>query len=183
MRSIGSRPSSTRSSYSSTTRSSGANQSERLLRRAFLYRLLRHGRRCHRTWARGSRRDGAARCLPAGLVVSRRCAGLRSGVPSHRSHGLGLLDLEDEDAAQAIGDAKAAVQSGTCRHEVVPMQLVQPGRSARLSAYLRGDRSPRAVDPRARSSSRAHARSRRRRRCLVRHACPFAIAWLRALDL
>jgi hypothetical protein len=80
------------------------------------------------------------------------CAGLRSGAPSQRSHGLGLLDLEDEEAAQTIGDAEAAVQSGTCRHEVVPMQLVQPGRSARLSAYLRGtgvrERSIRALGAR-----------------------------------
>ena len=41
--------------------------------------------------------------------------------------GLGLLDLEDEQAAQAIGEGDPAVQSGTCRYEVVPMQLVQPG--------------------------------------------------------
>lgn len=41
--------------------------------------------------------------------------------------GLGLLDLDDEQAAQAIGNADPAVQSGTCGYEVVPMQLVRPG--------------------------------------------------------
>jgi uncharacterized protein len=40
--------------------------------------------------------------------------------------GLGLLDLEDQQAARAIGDADPAVESGTCAYEVVPMQLVQP---------------------------------------------------------
>jgi uncharacterized protein len=41
--------------------------------------------------------------------------------------GLGLLDLDDEQAAQQIGEADPAVQSGTCTYEVVPMQLVRPG--------------------------------------------------------
>jgi uncharacterized protein YciI len=41
--------------------------------------------------------------------------------------GLGLLDLDDEQAARAIGDADPAVESGTCRYEVVPMQLVRRG--------------------------------------------------------
>jgi len=41
--------------------------------------------------------------------------------------GLGLLDLEDEQAARAIGASDPAVESGTCTHEVVPMQLVRPG--------------------------------------------------------
>ena len=41
--------------------------------------------------------------------------------------GLGLLDLDEEQAAQQIGEADPAVQSGTCRYEVVPMQLVRPG--------------------------------------------------------
>ncbi len=41
--------------------------------------------------------------------------------------GLGLLDLEDERAAQAIGEGDPAVKSGTCTYEIVPMQLVQPG--------------------------------------------------------
>jgi uncharacterized protein len=41
--------------------------------------------------------------------------------------GLGLLDLDDEQTAQAIGEADPAVESGTCRYEVVPMQLVRPG--------------------------------------------------------
>jgi uncharacterized protein len=40
--------------------------------------------------------------------------------------GLGLLDLEGEQAARAIADADPAVESGTCAYEVVPMQLVQP---------------------------------------------------------
>jgi uncharacterized protein YciI len=41
--------------------------------------------------------------------------------------GLGLLDLEDESAARAIGDNDPAVASGTCTCEVVPMQLVRAG--------------------------------------------------------
>jgi uncharacterized protein YciI len=41
--------------------------------------------------------------------------------------GLGLLDLEDEQAARAIGESDPAVASGTCSYEVVPMQLVRPG--------------------------------------------------------
>ncbi|MDQ4049746.1 MAG: YciI family protein [Actinomycetota bacterium] len=41
--------------------------------------------------------------------------------------GLGLLDVDDEQAARAIGEGDPAVQSGTCTYEVVPMQLVQPG--------------------------------------------------------
>jgi uncharacterized protein len=41
--------------------------------------------------------------------------------------GLGLLDLDDEQAARAIGDADPAVASGTCSYEVVPMELVRPG--------------------------------------------------------
>jgi uncharacterized protein YciI len=41
--------------------------------------------------------------------------------------GLGLLDLEDEQAARAIGASDPAVASGTCTYEVVPMQLVRPG--------------------------------------------------------
>jgi uncharacterized protein YciI len=41
--------------------------------------------------------------------------------------GLGLLDLEDEQAARAIGASDPAVESGTCAYEVVPMQLVRPG--------------------------------------------------------
>jgi uncharacterized protein YciI len=41
--------------------------------------------------------------------------------------GLGLLDLEDEHAARAIGEGDPAVQSGTCEFEVVPMELVRPG--------------------------------------------------------
>jgi hypothetical protein len=41
--------------------------------------------------------------------------------------GLGLLDLDDARAAQAIGDADPVVQSDTCRYEVMPMQPVQLG--------------------------------------------------------
>jgi uncharacterized protein YciI len=41
--------------------------------------------------------------------------------------GLGLLDLEDEHAARAIGDADPAVAGGVCTYEVVPIELVQPG--------------------------------------------------------
>lgn len=41
--------------------------------------------------------------------------------------GLGLLDLDDHQTAQAIAEADPAVQSGTCSYEVVPMQLIQPG--------------------------------------------------------
>jgi uncharacterized protein YciI len=41
--------------------------------------------------------------------------------------GLGLLDLDDEQAAQAIGASDPAVAGGTCTYEVVPMQLVRPG--------------------------------------------------------
>lgn len=41
--------------------------------------------------------------------------------------GLGLLDLDDEQAARGIGDSDPAVQSGTCTYEVVPMQLVKSG--------------------------------------------------------
>jgi hypothetical protein len=39
--------------------------------------------------------------------------------------GLGLLDLEDEHDARAIGQNDPAVESGTCRFELVPMQLVR----------------------------------------------------------
>jgi uncharacterized protein YciI len=41
--------------------------------------------------------------------------------------GLGLLDVEDEQAARAIGDADPAVHGGICTYEVVPMELVKPG--------------------------------------------------------
>src|ERR671915_568545 len=41
--------------------------------------------------------------------------------------GLGLLNLDDGQAAQAIGEGDPAVQSGTCTYEVVPMQLIEPG--------------------------------------------------------
>jgi hypothetical protein len=38
-----------------------------------------------------------------------------------------VLDPEDEQAARAIGAGDPAVESDTCIHEVVPMQLVRPG--------------------------------------------------------
>jgi uncharacterized protein YciI len=38
--------------------------------------------------------------------------------------GLGLLDLDDENAARAIGDGDPAVASGTCTYEVLPMDLM-----------------------------------------------------------
>ena len=41
--------------------------------------------------------------------------------------GLGLLDIEDQGAAQAIADGDPAVESGTCTYEIVPMQLVRTG--------------------------------------------------------
>jgi uncharacterized protein len=41
--------------------------------------------------------------------------------------GLGLLDLDDERAAREIGEGDPAVQTGTCRYELVPMELVRPG--------------------------------------------------------
>jgi len=41
--------------------------------------------------------------------------------------GLGLLNIEEEQAARAIGDGDPAVDSGTCTYEVVPMQLIQAG--------------------------------------------------------
>ena len=41
--------------------------------------------------------------------------------------GLRLLDLEDEQAARAIGASDPAVESGTCTCEVVPMELMRPG--------------------------------------------------------
>jgi uncharacterized protein len=40
--------------------------------------------------------------------------------------GLGLLDVEDEHAARAIGEGDPAVHSGTCAYELVPMELVRP---------------------------------------------------------
>jgi uncharacterized protein len=40
--------------------------------------------------------------------------------------GLGLLDLDDEQAARAIGESDPAVKSGTCTYEILPMELVQP---------------------------------------------------------
>jgi uncharacterized protein len=40
--------------------------------------------------------------------------------------GLGLLDIDDEQAARAVGEQDPAMQSGTCTYEVVPMQLVRP---------------------------------------------------------
>jgi uncharacterized protein len=39
--------------------------------------------------------------------------------------GLGLLDLDDEPAARAIGEADPAVIGAICTYEVVPIELVQ----------------------------------------------------------
>ena len=36
-------------------------------------------------------------------------------------------DVEDEQAARAIGASDSAAESGTCTCEVVAMQLVRPG--------------------------------------------------------
>jgi hypothetical protein len=41
--------------------------------------------------------------------------------------GLGLLNLDEEQAARAIGDGDPAVASGTCKYEVVQIQLVERG--------------------------------------------------------
>ena len=41
--------------------------------------------------------------------------------------GLGLLDLDDEQAAREIGEGDSAVGTGTCTYELVPMELVRPG--------------------------------------------------------
>ena len=41
--------------------------------------------------------------------------------------GLGLLELDDEPDARAIGDEDPAVTGGVCTYEVMPMQLVRPG--------------------------------------------------------
>jgi uncharacterized protein len=41
--------------------------------------------------------------------------------------GLGLLDLDEEQAARAVGESDPAVQTGICTYELVPMELVRPG--------------------------------------------------------
>ena len=41
--------------------------------------------------------------------------------------GLGLLDLDDGQAARAIAEGDPAVQTGTCTYELVPMELVRRG--------------------------------------------------------
>jgi hypothetical protein len=41
--------------------------------------------------------------------------------------GLGLLDLDDEQAARGIGESDPAVQTGTCTYVLLPMELVRPG--------------------------------------------------------
>jgi hypothetical protein len=40
--------------------------------------------------------------------------------------GLGLLEVDDEPAARAVGDGDPAVTEGVCTYEVVPMRLVRP---------------------------------------------------------
>ena len=39
--------------------------------------------------------------------------------------GLGLLDLDDQQAARAIGESDPAVESGTCSYEIVPINLTR----------------------------------------------------------
>ncbi len=41
--------------------------------------------------------------------------------------GLGLLDLDEERAARAVGEDDPAVQAGICTFEVFPIDLVRPG--------------------------------------------------------
>jgi uncharacterized protein len=41
--------------------------------------------------------------------------------------GLGLLELDDEQAARAIAEDDPAVKTATCTYELVPMQLVRAG--------------------------------------------------------
>jgi hypothetical protein len=43
------------------------------------------------------------------------------------SWGLGLLDLEDEQAARDVGERDPAVEGGVCTFEVLPMDLMRPG--------------------------------------------------------
>lgn len=61
-------------------------------------------------------------------LLSRDVA-LAFGPVLHPEHpwGLGLLTLDDEQAAQTIGEDDPAVQSGTCTYELLPMQLVRAG--------------------------------------------------------
>jgi uncharacterized protein len=40
--------------------------------------------------------------------------------------GLGLLDVDDDEAARAIGERDPAVQSGTCSYEAFPIELMRP---------------------------------------------------------
>jgi uncharacterized protein len=40
--------------------------------------------------------------------------------------GLGLLDLDEEQAARAAGEDDPAVQAGICTFEVFPIDLVRP---------------------------------------------------------
>jgi hypothetical protein len=39
--------------------------------------------------------------------------------------GMGLLDVDDEQAARGIGEADPAVQGRICAYEVLPMELVR----------------------------------------------------------
>ena len=41
--------------------------------------------------------------------------------------GIGLLDLEDVQAARETGEGDPAVAGGVCTFEVVPMDLMRPG--------------------------------------------------------
>jgi hypothetical protein len=41
--------------------------------------------------------------------------------------GLGLLDLDEGQAARAVAEGDPAVQTGICTYELVPMELARPG--------------------------------------------------------
>src|SRR5215204_2872146 len=76
----------------------------------------------------GGRRDAASRVAYWQDLLNRDVA-LAFGpvLDPEDPWGLGLLDLEDEQAARAIGASDPAVETGTCTYEVVPMQLMRPG--------------------------------------------------------
>jgi uncharacterized protein YciI len=40
--------------------------------------------------------------------------------------GLGLLNLDDEQAARVVGERDPAVEAGVCTYKVVPIDLVRP---------------------------------------------------------
>ena len=101
---------------------------ERMAAMAFLYRLLPP----RRTFAQdmsSAEADVMQRHVAYWQDLLNRDVALAFGPVLHPEDpwGLGLLDLEDEQAARAIGASDPAVQSGICTYEVVPMQLVRPG--------------------------------------------------------